>query len=108
MQRHLVVFGQCINHVGSRNRFGDAILPAAALNQIIKQYRDYVIGLDKCAILVHNSESISVSVCGNADASASLVHLLPHFVQEMIFRLGRMAAKKYVADVMDGGNRNTR
>src|ERR1041385_3893879 len=85
MQRHFMMLCQGIDHVGGRNGLSCPIFPAAALNQIIKQYSNYVVGLDKRAILIHNSETIGIAISGNADASASLFHLLAHFIQEMVF-----------------------
>jgi hypothetical protein len=50
---------------------------------------------------------VCIPIRCNANAGAGGLHLLAHFVQQMVFRLRRMTAKKHVTHVVDGGNRNT-
>src|SRR5690242_6683721 len=75
---------QSINQVSSGNGFGHAILPAAALHQVIKQQSDHVIRLQKRAILVEDAEAVGVAISGDPDVSAGFAHLLPQSFKQVI------------------------
>src|SRR5579884_3435333 len=76
VQFDAVMLGERVNKVGSSDGFGDAILPAAALDQIVEQECDDVIGLKKRAILVDDAKAVGITVGCNSDVSFGLAQLL--------------------------------
>src|SRR5581483_11050768 len=69
VELHLVVIGESVDEVGGCHGFGHAVLPASRFNQVIKEKRNDIVGLDKCAVAIHDAEAVCVSIGSNADSS---------------------------------------
>ncbi len=78
----------------------DAILPAAALHQVIEEQRDDVVRLEECAVGVDDAEAVGVSIGRDADLGPGFAHLLAQIFEQMIVGLRRMSAEQHVAIVM--------
>src|SRR5437867_11432682 len=100
IERHRMMLSQRVDHVGRGNRLGNTVLPSPGFYQVAKQDGNDVVGRDEGSIFIHHAKAVSIAICGDADASTSLFHLLAHLVQQMPFRLWGMATKEHVAGVM--------
>ena len=76
VQFDFVIFGQGIDEIGGGYRLAHAILPSTALDEVIEQEGDDVIGLQESAVLVYDAEAIGVAVGGDSDMGFLLAHLL--------------------------------
>ena len=102
MQLDFVIASKGINKVRGRDGLADAVFPAAALDQIIKQQRDDVIRLKEGAILVHNTKAIGVAVGGYADVGFDVTHLIAHRLQQVVVWLRSVASEEHIAVVVNG------
>ena len=96
--------GDGVDQVGGGDRLGYAVLPAAALDQVIEQQGDDVVGLKEGAVGVDDAEAVGIAVGGNADVRPGLAHLLAQGFEQMIVRLGGVSAEQNVAAIVHGRN----
>src|ERR1019366_10686100 len=80
----LVFFGQRVDEVGGGNGFADSVSPAAAFDQVAKEQRDDVVGLEERAVLVDNPEAIGIAIGRDANRRADFAHLVAQVFEKMI------------------------
>ena len=97
-----MVFGERVDQVGGGDALGDAVPPAARFDQVVEEQRDDVVGLDEGAVAVDDAEAVRVAVGGDDQSRADLLHLFLRIAEQMVVRLGRVAAEEHIAVVMDG------
>ena len=68
-------FGQRVDQIRGCYRFGHAIFPAPALDQVVKQKRDHVVRLKKRPIGVDDAEAVGVAVGRNSNLCSRFAHL---------------------------------
>src|ERR1700721_3241345 len=67
MQLHTVELRQGIDQIRGRDRFGYAVFPAPAFDEIIEQQSDYIIRRQKSAVGVYDAKAVGVAGGRNAD-----------------------------------------
>ena len=76
-RRNLVSFRKGVDQVGRGNGLRHAVLPSAALDQVVKQQGDDIVRLNKCSVGIDYAEAIGVTIGRDPDvAPVSFIFLL--------------------------------
>src|SRR5215469_17373066 len=105
MQLNLVVLGQRIDQICSRNRFPHTVFPATAFHQIVEEQSNDIVRLKKSSLFIHDAEAVGIAVSGDSHVRLSLAHLLFSIFEQMIVRFWRMPAEKHIAVIVNGIHR---
>src|ERR1700744_359638 len=106
IEGNLVMLGDGVDEVGGGDGFGDAVAPAAGFDKVIEEQGDDVVGLNEGAIAIRYAEAVGVAVCGDDERCADFLGFFLCVPEEMIIRLGGVAAEEDVAEVVDGFDGN--
>ena len=98
--------GQRVDQVGRGHALGHAVAPAARLHQIVKEQRNHVVRLDERAIRIQNAKAVGVTVGGEAQLRAKLLHFCLGVAQQRVGRLRRMTAEEHIAVVVNRFDRD--
>src|SRR3984893_14469571 len=96
VQLHAVRLRQSVDQIGGGDRLGHSVLPAAALDQVIKEQGNHVIRLQEGSVGVDYAEAIGVAIGRDANLGLRLAHLFTQIFEQMIVGFGSMSAEQAV------------
>ena len=84
----LVFFGKRVDEIGGGNGLADSIFPAAGFDQVVKEQRNNVVGLEERTVLVGNPKTIGIAIGRDANCRADFAHLFTQVFEQVIVGFG--------------------
>ena len=94
--RHAILGRHGIHHVTSRHRPHDRAGPVPIFHQMIKQQHQHLIGVDECAVAIHDGKPVGIRVQPEAECGFALLQPAEQLAHVFLDRLRVTGAEERI------------